>query len=97
MEENEYARINKYIDQLPMFCNWEMDTVSYAVGGIVGGLELDGSLAVSAFIIGTTMAYINEKLKNGKYKNYIKHIFYMMGFLQPKRRLPPSYKRYFLA
>ncbi len=97
MEENEYAVINKYIDQLPMFCNWEMDTVSYAVGAMIGGLELDGYIAFSAFVIGSSMAYINEKLKSGKYKNYIKHVFYMMGLVTPKRRLPPSYQRYFLA
>lgn len=97
MEENEYAKINKYIDQMPMFCNWELDTVTYAIGGITGGLMLDGYIALTAFATGSFMAYMNEKLKNTKYKNYLKHIFYMLGFITPKRRLPPSYKRYFLA
>jgi len=58
---------------------------------------LDGYIALSAFIVGSTMAYFNEKLKNTKYKNYLRHIFYMLGFISPKKRLPPSYKRYFLA
>lgn len=98
MEENEYANINKYIDQLPMFCNWELDTVSFAVGGITAGLMLDGYVAVGGFFIGTFLAVVNEKIKNGKYKNYIKHIFYMYGLISPKTdRLPPSYQRYFLS
>ncbi len=97
MEENQYAIIDKYIDQMVMFCNWEMDTVSYAVGGIVGGIELSGYFSLIFFMAGISLAYFNEKLKNTKYKNYIKHVFYMWGIITPKKRLPPSYIRHFLA
>ena len=80
-----------------MFCNWELDTVSFALGGITSGLMLDGYAAFSGLMLGASFAYYNEKLKNTKYKNYIKHIFYMLGLISPKKRLPPSYKRHFLA
>ena len=98
MEENQYAQIDKYIDQMPMFCNWELDTVIYAVGGIFGGLMLHGYVAFGAFLCGSILAYVTERLKNTKYKNYLKHIFYMLGLIKPKtNRLPPSYQRFFLC
>ncbi|MBD3843839.1 MAG: type IV conjugative transfer system protein TraL [Campylobacterales bacterium] len=97
MEENEYALINKYIDQLPMFCNWEIDTVGYALAGIFGGVLLGGYGSLVAFAGGLMAAYLNEKLKAGKYKNFVIHVFYMIGLIQPKsKRNPPSYQRYFL-
>jgi type IV conjugative transfer system protein TraL len=98
MEENQYAKIHRYIDQMPMVCNWEMDTVVFAVGGIFSVFLLDGWAGIGGFLIGSSLAYINEKMKNNKYRNYLKHVFYIYGFVKPKTgRLPHSYKKYFLA
>jgi type IV conjugative transfer system protein TraL len=98
MEENQYAIIHKYIDQMPMVCNWELDTVVFAGGGIFAVFMLDGYMAIGGLFIGFTLAYVNEKTKSNKYKNYLKHIFYIYGFVKPKsKRLPHSYKKYFLA
>ena len=97
MEENQYQYMNKYIDVQPMFLNWEMDTIIWFVVGFGGVNIFDGAMAIVSLAIGVGYGILNDKMKNSKYRNFVMHIFYMVGFKQPKKRLPPSYKRYFLS
>ncbi len=97
MEENQYAHMNKYIDQKPMILNWEADTFVLAIAGISGAFLSSGVFIYISFIAGVGLAYYNEKLKNTKYKNYMTHVLYMNGIVKPKsKRLPQSYSRIFL-
>lgn len=97
-EDNKYVEMNKYIDTMPMFMNWEMDTFIIAVTTAGCAIILSGLFVYLSLFFGISYLIVNEKIKNTKYKNYLNHILYMIGFRNPKtNRLPKSELRVFVG
>ena len=78
-DDNNYVQINKHIDTLPMIMDWEIDSFLIAVGSMGFAIIFSGVLVYLSLIFGITFLYVNEKLKDTKYKNFIIHILYIYG------------------
>ena len=97
-DDNNYVQINKHIDTLPMIMDWKIDSFLIAVGSMVFAIIFSGVLVYLSLIFGITFLYVNEKLKDTKYKNFIIHILYMVGLKNPKtKKLPRSDIRVFIG
>lgn len=97
-DDNNYVQINKHIDTLPMIMDWEIDSFLIAVGSMGFAIIFSGVLVYLSLIFGITFLYVNEKLKDTKYKNFIIHILYMVGLKNPKtKKLPCSSIRVFIG
>ncbi len=97
-DDNNYVQINKHIDTLPMIMDWEIDSFLIAVGSMGFAIIFSGVLVYLSLIFGITFLYVNEKLKDTKYKNFIIHILYMVGLKNPKtKKLPRSDIRVFIG
>jgi len=96
MEENGYVKMFKFVDTLPMFMSWEID--SFAIMSIFWGIGIIFSsgflMSALMFTLGVFIGSMYEKIKNHKIKGFFKHILYMLGLIEPKT-LPPSYMRIF--
>lgn len=92
----EYVFINRHIDSLPMFCNWEIDEVIAFVGCFYGGILMTETL--NAMIISITMGivatYLYGKAKNASIKGFFSQLMYAWN-LREVKTLIPSHKRYF--
>ena len=97
-DDNNYVQINKHIDTLPMIMDWEIDSFLIADGSMGFAIIFSGVLVYLSLIFGITFLYVNEKLKDTKYKNFIIHILYMVGLKNPKtKKLPRSDIRVFIG
>jgi len=97
MEENQYVIMHKSIDSLPMVGNWEVDTMIIILSGYIFGAFVMEHGILYAIIFAIMIAYLNEKRKKVSYKGFARHLFYSLGLVTPKKRLPPSYMRCFLS
>lgn len=70
-DDNNYVQINKHIDTLPMIMDWEIDSFLIAVGSMGFAIIFSGVLVYLSLIFGITFLYVNEKLKDTKYKNFV--------------------------
>jgi len=95
-DENQYIYMNKYIDSLPMFLNWEMDVIIIFLGGFGTWLVIGGTFGIICFLTSLIIAYFKSKLKTTKYKNYFFHLLYSLGFVDTKN-LPKSHEKYFVG
>ncbi len=98
MATNGYISINKFIDQLPMVGNWEMDIIIVFFVFAYIGFFIPESFTATIVILalGMLITSLTNKLKKSKVRGFFKHILYMVGIKKTKT-FPPSYMRYFLG
>lgn len=98
MTDSDYVYINKHIDSLPMFLNWEIDVILSFLLCFYSGIIFANSFwgLFMFLLLGIMVGWIYGKIKNSAIKGYFKHIQYMLNFREPKT-LIPSYKRRFLG
>lgn len=90
--------INKHIDTLPMFLNWEIDVLIVFFATFQSGVLFTNSfLSLVLFVIcGILLSYLYSRFKSTTIKGIPKHIMYVLGFRKTKY-LIPSHKRNFLG
>jgi conjugal transfer pilus assembly protein TraL len=97
MEENQYVIMHKAVDSLPMVGNWEIDTMFIILSGYIFGAFFIEHAILYCVCGALFLAFLNEKRKKVAYKGFGRHLLYSLGLYKPKRRLPPSYIRFFLS
>ena len=96
--DDDYIYINKHIDSMPMFCNWEIDVIIAFTSCFYCGIVFANTFtSLFLFLIsGLVISWLYAKIKSNSIKGYVKHIFYMFNIKEPKT-LIPSYKKKFLG
>lgn len=95
---NEYIYIHRHIDSLPMFLNWEVDSILIIL--LTFGVSINFSsnfINMVIFIcLGFIVSYLYTKIKNSAIRGYFSHLKYIFNFKEPKT-LIPSYQRHFIG
>jgi len=89
------VKIPRYIDTQPQILWWELDEVILLVLALFAGIM---TRELTYFLLGGFIAtYFMAKLKSGKSKGYVFHLFYWLGIPSFQfRGLPPGHRREFL-
>lgn len=95
-EENQYVKINKHIDVLPYFGNWEVSSivvfiVVFSVFIMISNKFFMQCVGISAGILAMNL---HIKLKENAVKGFTRHIAYRLGIMKTKH-LIPSHVRVF--
>lgn len=96
--DSGYVFIHKHIDNLPMFCNWDIDVVVIFLLFLEAGIYLANDYigTIVFIVLGCSLSWGYSKIKSNSIKGFYRQVMYMLGFRHTKHILP-SYKRHFLG
>lgn len=98
MSDNGYVKINKHIDVLPYFGNWEMSSVIVFFATMSAFIMVSDAFFMQclAILFGAIATNVHIKLKENAVKGFAKHLAYRIGLLKTKT-LMPSHLRFFVG